>query len=169
MLQRLAHELAAAFTAPAHGENAVKAPQPVSVPHKIATSVSEMTSAADDYAPESDDVPTDEGVVTYAQHHTVQDDDDGRDWVAEAQQSWPLIRKLCRQKPPMGAVVGGLLSAVDPIRCEQGQPLTLVLRAKFDVHVTKLRDQGMRQVVEWALEQALGQQFRVHVVASLRA
>lgn len=96
-------------------------------------------------------------------------DDSGRDWVAEAQQSWPLIRKLCRQKPPMGAVVGGLLSAVDPIRCEPGATPTLILRAKFDVHVSKLRDQGMRQIIEWALEQALGASLRVQVVGAAEA
>jgi len=89
---------------------------------------------------------------------------DGRDWVAEAHQAWPLIRKLCRQKPPMGAVVGGLLSAVEPIRFEAGDPVTLVMRVKFDVHLSKLRDPGMREVVEWALEQALGAACRVHFV-----
>ena len=89
---------------------------------------------------------------------------DGRDWVAEALQSWPLVRKLCRQKPPMGAVVGGLLSAAEPIRFEAGEPVTLVIRTKFDVHLNKLRDPGMREVVEWALEQALGTRFRVHFV-----
>jgi hypothetical protein len=89
---------------------------------------------------------------------------DGRDWVAEAQQAWPLIRKLCRQKPPMGAVVGGLLSAAEPVRVDVGEPVTLVIRTKFDVHLNKLRDPGMREVVEWALEQALGGPFRVHFV-----
>jgi hypothetical protein len=64
----------------------------------------------------------------------------------------------------MGAVVGGLLSAADPIRFEPGSPVTLVIAAKFDVHLNKLRDQGMREVVEWALEQALGVPFRAHFV-----
>lgn len=94
---------------------------------------------------------------------------DGRDWVAEALDSWPLIRKLCRQKPPMGAMVSGLLSAVDPARCEPGSPPTLILRAKFDAHVTKLRDQNMRQIIEWALEQALGATLRVRVVSASEA
>lgn len=89
---------------------------------------------------------------------------DGRDWVAEARQAWPLIRKLCRQKPPMGAVVGGLLSAAEPVRAEAGEPVTLTIRTKFDVHLSKLRDPGMREVVEWALEQALSATFRVHFV-----
>ena len=89
---------------------------------------------------------------------------DGRDWVADAQQNWPLIRKICRQKPPMGAVVGGLLSAAEPVRFEVGEPVTLVIRTKFDVHLNKLRDPEMREVVEWALEQALGTPFRVHFV-----
>jgi hypothetical protein len=89
---------------------------------------------------------------------------DGRDWVAEAQRNWPLIRKICRQKPPMGAMVSGFLSAADPIRYEQGTPVTLVITTKFDTHLTKLRDQEKREVVEWALEQALGVPFRAHFV-----
>jgi hypothetical protein len=93
-------------------------------------------------------------------------DADGRDWVAEAQRNWSLIRKICRQKQPMGAVVGGLLSDAAPIRYEPGMPVTLVIQAKFDFHLNKLRDHDKREVVEWALEQALGVPFRAHFVTT---
>ncbi len=88
----------------------------------------------------------------------------GRDWVAEAQRNWPLIRKVCRQKPPMGAVVSGLLSDAEPFGYEPGNPQTLIIRAKYDFHLNSLRDHEKRKVVEWALEQALGQPFRAHFV-----
>src|SRR5487761_2100453 len=74
---------------------------------------------------------------------------DEPDWVAEAQRNWALIRKICRQKPPMGAVVAGLLSAVELARADPGTPVTLHIRTKFEVHLNKLREPGMREVVEW--------------------
>ncbi|HEX8981845.1 MAG TPA: DNA polymerase III subunit gamma/tau [Ktedonobacterales bacterium] len=95
-------------------------------------------------------------------------DDDGRDWVDEAQRNWPLIRKICRQRPPMGAVAGGLLSAAEPVRYEPGSadlPGLLVIRTKFEVHLSKFRDPEMRSAVEWALEQALGVPMRAHFVS----
>ncbi len=95
-------------------------------------------------------------------------DDDGRDWVSEAQRNWPLIRKVCRQRPPMGAVAGGLLSAAEPVRYEAGSaglPGLLVIRTKFEVHLSKFRDPEMRSAVEWALEQALGVPMRAHFVS----
>jgi DNA polymerase III gamma/tau subunit len=92
--------------------------------------------------------------------------DDGRNWVAEAQSKWQLIRKICRQKPPMGTVASGLLSAVEPVSVVAGNPPTLVIRTKFDIHLTKFRDTDMREAVEWALEQALGQPFRAHFISA---
>ncbi|HEY7851180.1 MAG TPA: DNA polymerase III subunit gamma/tau, partial [Ktedonobacterales bacterium] len=52
--------------------------------------------------------------------------DDGRNWVVEAQSKWQLIRKICRQRPPMGTVASGLLSAVEPVSVVAGNPPTLV-------------------------------------------
>ncbi len=91
--------------------------------------------------------------------------DDGRDWVGEAQRNWPLIRKVCRQRPPMGAVAGGLLSAAEPVRFEPGSPGMLVIATKFEVHLSKFRDPEMRSAVEWALEQALGVPLRAHFIS----
>lgn len=97
------------------------------------------------------------------------DDGDGRDWVDEAQRNWPLIRKICRQKPPMGAVAGGFLSAADPVAVTPGDPPTLVIRTKFDVHLNKLREPQMREAVEWALEQALGAPIRARFISANEA
>lgn len=83
-------------------------------------------------------------------------DEDERDWVEESVRNWALIRKVCRQKPPMGAVASGFLSAADPIRYNSGSPGTLVIRTKFEAHLSKFRDPDMRAAVEWALEQILG-------------
>ncbi|HZC04405.1 MAG TPA: DNA polymerase III subunit gamma/tau [Ktedonobacterales bacterium] len=93
-------------------------------------------------------------------------EDDGRDWVAEAQRNWQLIRKICRQKPPMGAVAGGFLSAADPVSVTPGDPPTLVIRTKFAAHLEKFRDAEMRSAVEYALEQALGVRFRTHFIGA---
>jgi DNA polymerase-3 subunit gamma/tau len=97
------------------------------------------------------------------------DDGDGRNWVDEAQRNWPLIRKICRQKPPMGAVAGGFLSAADPVAVTPGDPPTLVIRTKFDVHLNKLREPQMREAVEWALEQALGAPIRARFISANEA
>lgn len=98
-----------------------------------------------------------------------EDDGDGRNWVEEAQRGWALIRKICRQKPPMGAVAGGFLSAADPVAVTPGDPPTLVIRTKFDVHLSKLREPQMREAVEWALEQALGAPLRARFVSASEA
>jgi DNA polymerase III subunit gamma/tau len=90
---------------------------------------------------------------------------DGRDWVAEAQRNWSLIRKICRQKPPMGPVAGGLLSAADPVSVTPGDPPVLVIRTKFEIHLNKFREPEMRGAVEWALEQALGAPLRTHFIS----
>ncbi|HEU5344094.1 MAG TPA: DNA polymerase III subunit gamma/tau [Ktedonobacterales bacterium] len=94
---------------------------------------------------------------------------DGRDWVGDAQRNWPLIRKVCRQKPPMGPIANGFLSAADPVGVTLGDPPTLIIRAKFDVHLMKLREPAMREAVEWALEQALGAPLRVRFISANEA
>jgi DNA polymerase-3 subunit gamma/tau len=97
------------------------------------------------------------------------DEGDGHNWVDEAQRNWPLIRKICRQKPPMGAVAGGFLSAADPVAVTPGDPPTLVIRTKFDIHLNKLREPQMREAVEWALEQALGAPIRARFISANEA
>jgi DNA polymerase-3 subunit gamma/tau len=99
----------------------------------------------------------------------VEDTGDGRNWVEEAQRNWPLVRKICRQKPPMGAVAGGFLSAADPVAVMPGDPPTLVIRTKFDVHLNKLREPQMREAVEWALEQALGASLHARFISANEA
>lgn len=96
-------------------------------------------------------------------------DADGRDWVTEAQRNWQLIRKICRQRPPMGAVAGGFLSAADPVSVTPGDPPTLVIRTKFAAHLEKFRDPEMRGAVEFALEQALGARIRTHFIGANEA
>jgi DNA polymerase III subunit gamma/tau len=98
-----------------------------------------------------------------------EDAGDGRNWVEEAQRNWQLVRKICRQKPPMGAVAGGFLSAADPVAVMPGDPPTLVIRTKFDVHLNKLREPQMREAVEWALEQALGASLHARFISANEA
>jgi len=91
----------------------------------------------------------------------------GRDWLTEAQNHWTLIKKICKQRPGLGATVGALLSHAYPILMEPEQPgeaPTIILQAKYKFHAEGLRDPAKREIIEWALEQALEAPVRVRVV-----
>jgi DNA polymerase-3 subunit gamma/tau len=84
----------------------------------------------------------------------------GRDWSAEVQQKWQLVKKVCRQK---SAQVSALLNSVQPLRVEPGNPPLLVIQAKAAFHLEKLREPAKRETVEWALEQVLETPMRVRL------
>ncbi|HUY76794.1 MAG TPA: DNA polymerase III subunit gamma/tau [Ktedonobacterales bacterium] len=91
----------------------------------------------------------------------------GRDWLTEAQNHWTLVKKICKQRPGQGATVGALLSHAYPILMEpeqSGEPPTIILQAKYKFHADGLRDPAKREIIEWALEQALETPVRVRVV-----
>ena len=91
---------------------------------------------------------------------------DGQDWVAEARRQWTLIRKVCKQRTGLGSTVYGLLNDAEPVRLEPGSPPTLIMAARHDFHLKSLREDPKREIVEWALEQALGTPFRARFVAA---
>ncbi|HEU0027080.1 MAG TPA: DNA polymerase III subunit gamma/tau [Ktedonobacterales bacterium] len=92
--------------------------------------------------------------------------EDGQDWVAEARRQWTLIRKVCKQRTGLGSTVYGLLNDAEPVRLEPGSPPTLIMAARHDFHLKSLREDPKREIVEWALEQALGTPFRARFVAA---
>ncbi len=91
----------------------------------------------------------------------------GRDWLTEAQNQWTLIKKICKQRPGLGATVGALLNHAYPILMEPeqpGEPPIIILQAKYKFHAEGLRDPAKREIIEWAMEQALEAPVRVRVV-----
>lgn len=117
-------------------------------------------AAAMDFAPTEDDEP----VAPRAGAHLAGHDD--QNWVEEARRQWSLIRKVCKQKTGLGSTVYGLLNDVEPLRLEPGSPPTLIMAARHDFHLKSLREDPKREIVEWALEQALGAPFRARFVAA---
>ncbi|HLY30031.1 MAG TPA: DNA polymerase III subunit gamma/tau, partial [Ktedonobacterales bacterium] len=91
----------------------------------------------------------------------------GRDWLAEAQQQWALIKKICKQRPEPGSVVSALLNDAYPVLMEPGEPgdlPTLIVQAKHDFHARSLREAEKREVIEWALEQTLDTPIQVRII-----
>ena len=60
----------------------------------------------------------------------------------------------------------GLLNDVEPVRLEPGAPPTLIMAARHDFHLKSLREDPKREIVEWALEQALGAPLRARFIAA---
>ncbi len=116
--------------------------------------------AAVDFAPTDDFEPVEEPAAAPVAGQ------DGHDWVEEARRQWSLIRKVCKQRTGVGSTVYGLLNDVEPVRLEPGAPPTLIMAARHDFHLKSLREDPKREIVEWALEQALGAPFRARFIAA---
>ncbi len=116
--------------------------------------------SARDFAPTEDDEPAEESVGEPPTGPG------GPDWLEEARRQWALIRKICKQKTGLGSTVYGLLNDAEPLRLEPGSPPTLIMAARHDFHLKSLREDPKREIVEWALEQALGAPFRARFVAT---
>jgi DNA polymerase-3 subunit gamma/tau len=84
--------------------------------------------------------------------------------VDEARRQWQLIRKICKQKTGVGSTVFGLLNDAEPQRIEPGSPPVLIIVARHEFHFKSLREDSKREVVEWALAQALNVQIRVRFI-----
>jgi DNA polymerase-3 subunit gamma/tau len=120
-------------------------------------------ASAMDFAPDEDE-PVEATAAPTLAHSVGQE---GRqDWVEEARRQWPLIRKVCKQKAGLGSTVYGLLNDAEPVRLEPGSPPTLIMAARHDFHLKSLREDPKREIVEWALEQALGTPFRARFVSA---
>ncbi len=90
-----------------------------------------------------------------------------RDWLTEAQDHWALIKKICRQRPESGAMVGALLNHAYPVLMEAGEPgnlPTLIIQAKYDFHARSLREPEKRAIIEWAIEQTLDAPLQVRII-----
>jgi hypothetical protein len=135
--------------------DAGKAPPPVAPVARPA-----MAEAAPQLVAPTATAPT----ITHAS--VVSDDSAGGDQalVDEARRQWQLIRKICKQKTGVGSTVFGLLNDAEPQRIEPGSPPILVVVARHEFHFKSLREDSKREVVEWALEQALNTQLRVRFV-----
>ena len=65
---------------------------------------------------------------------------------------WNLIRQICKQK---SATTAALLSDAFPVAVEGGQPIVVVIAAKYPFHADKLAQPLHRPHVEYALQQVL--------------
>jgi DNA polymerase-3 subunit gamma/tau len=140
------------------------------IPTRVARAVEELDLAAiDASAPPSTNQRFEPAPPVEVYDETTEEPasvDDGHDWVEEARRQWALIRKICKQKTGLGSTVYGLLNDVEPRRVDPGNPPTLVMAARHDFHLKSLREDPKREIVEWALEQALGTRLQARFVAS---